>query len=135
MRVMKFAVVLGFTAALVALGNYPHPVTVHGAAPRALPQFTDGSGPTSTNSPGLGAICANCHQTINHIAPFDAIEIECEDCHGSGVHSMVGATSAYHTSLAAGGGDCKACHSNGAYGMEGMNSAYHTSFAGPMPMH
>jgi len=133
MRGMKFAVVLCFTAALIALGNYPQPVTVHGAAPRALPRFTDGSGPASTNFIDTSAvICANCHSNINHIAPLGAIEIRCEDCHGSDAHGMAGATSAYHISLA-GAGDCMACHSQGGYGME--ISAYHTSFAAPMPMH
>src|SRR5215813_5992528 len=101
MRVMKFAVVLGFTAALLALVNYPHPATVHGAAPKALSRFAKNSTPAYTYMHDVSAvICANCHQTINHIAPLGAIEIRCEDCHGAGGHVMMGATSAYHTSFA-----------------------------------
>jgi hypothetical protein len=129
MRVMKFAVVLGFTAALVALGIYPHPVTVHGAAHRALPRFTDGSGPVSTSYLDTSAvICANCHSTINHISSssWDAIEIECEDCHGTGGHGMVGATLAYHTSIGAPESQaCTACHNQG--GMEDPAAAYYIS--------
>jgi hypothetical protein len=40
MRVIKLAVVLCFAAALVMLSNYPQLVTVHGAAPKVLPQTT-----------------------------------------------------------------------------------------------
>ena len=127
MRVMKFAVVLGFIAALVALGNYPHPVTVHGAAPKDLPRFTDGLGPASTYFHDVSAVvCANCHQTINHVSSWDNIEIECEDCHGTVGHVMMGATSAYHTSLMAQDGGCRECHyPGGAGGQYLANPAYH----------
>jgi hypothetical protein len=132
MRVMKFAVVLCFTVALVMLGNYPPSVTVHGAAPKALPRLAKDSTPAYTYMNDVSAvICANCHQTINHNSFWDAIEIECEDCHGSGGHGMVGATSAYHNSFGTPEGSCKDCHTTGGGGFEGATPAYHNSFGGP----
>jgi hypothetical protein len=128
MRVMKFAVVLCFTAAVLMLGNYPHPVTVHGAAPKALPRFTDGLGPASTNFRDVSSVlCANCHQTTNLISPHNP-GIHCTDCHFPDPHGMVGTISAYHTSFGAPEAQsCNVCHNNGGYGMEGATSTYHTS--------
>jgi len=68
MSVIKFAVVLCFAAALVLLSNYPQLVTVHGAAPKVLPQIATGSGRAYTShtayvdSPrGTGCTSAGCH--------------------------------------------------------------------------
>jgi len=140
MRVMKFAVVLCFTVALVILGNYPPPVTVHGAAPKALPRLAKDSTPASTYMPDVSpVICANCHQTINHIAPLDSswdlIETRCIDCHGASGHGMGVAISALHNSFGTPEGSCKTCHTNGGGGMVGAASTYHKLFGPGWPMY
>ena len=67
MRIIKFAVVLCFTAALVMLVNYPRPVNGQEAATKAPTELAYGSGPVSTLLPQSSPmICSNCHQTINH---------------------------------------------------------------------
>jgi hypothetical protein len=67
MRVMKFAVVLCFTAALVMLFNYPNPVNGQEAATNAPTELAYGSGPVSTLLPQSSpTICSNYHQTLNH---------------------------------------------------------------------
>lgn len=136
MRVMKFAVVLCFTVALVKLSNYPHPVTVHGAAPKALPQFTDGLGPAYTYINDVSSpICINCHQNINHIAPLSP-EGSCKDCHTTGEHGFEGAITAYHNLI----GEpvplaCTACHNIGGVDMRRATSAYHKSFGLGWPIY
>jgi len=49
MRVIKLAVVLCFTAALVMLVNYPQPVTAHGVAAKTM-------------RPGEARLCGGCHE-------------------------------------------------------------------------
>jgi hypothetical protein len=76
MRMIKFAVALCFAAALVTLSNYPQLVTVHGAAPRVLPQneayhtaFVN-SGPRScSNSIGCHGVSTKFH-TLEPVINF-----------------------------------------------------------------
>jgi hypothetical protein len=49
MRVIKLAVVLCFTAALVMLVNYPHPVTAQGVAAKTM-------------RTGETRMCGGCHE-------------------------------------------------------------------------
>jgi hypothetical protein len=136
MRVMKFAVVLCFTVALVMLGNYPPPVTVHGAAPKALPRLAKDSTPAYTYMPDVSPVlCANCHQTITQDESWDPIEVRCIDCHGAGGHGMGVAISAYHNSFGTPEGSCKTCHTTGGGGMVGVAPTYHKSFGPRWPMY
>jgi hypothetical protein len=84
MRVMKFAVVLCFAAALVMMINYPHPVAGQVAPAKAPTRFADGLRPAYTSNSDVSAvICANCHSTINHIIPLatDVSAAICANCH------------------------------------------------------
>jgi hypothetical protein len=83
MRVMKFAVVLCFTAAFVMLVNDPHPVASPRVATKAPTVFSDGLGRVYTSMDVSAVICANCHQNLNHIAPLfsNVSDLRCSDCH------------------------------------------------------
>jgi DNA-directed RNA polymerase subunit RPC12/RpoP len=84
MRVMKLAVVLCFAAALVMMINYPRPVAGQVAPTKAPARFADGLRPAYTSDSDVSAaICANCHQTLNHLASLatDDSGAICANCH------------------------------------------------------
>jgi hypothetical protein len=124
MRVMKFAVVLCFSVAFIALVNYPHPATVHGAARKVTTRFANGSGQDNVDIHDVSAsICANCHQTINHVAfdsGADTSSDECQVCHSTGYGGMITTsaggettlswTESSHISLLYADDQCIACH-------------------------